>query len=123
MDEFDLTRSPGGAESEDEVFESPMRGRVMSTQLNRRAGGLRRKDLNMKPSGLIHVISVVIGIVGVVVFVASGVVSVRGGADGFVLGVSQTHALLCVVVLILIATWLQVATIHHVMLERMGQKT
>lgn len=52
----------------------------------------------------------------------SGVVSVRGSADALVLGVSQIHALLCVVILFLIAIWLQAATIHHVMLERIGQK-
>ena len=76
----------------------------------------------MKHSGVIHVVSVVVGLIGVVAFVASGIVSVRGGADAFVLGVSQTHALLCVAVLILIAIWLQAATIHHKMLERIGQK-
>ena len=76
----------------------------------------------MKASGLMHVISVIVGIIGVVVFVFSGVVFVRGGADALVLGVSQTHALLCVGILFLIAIWLQAATIHHVMLERIGQK-
>ena len=79
----------------------------------------------MKPSGMlhvIHVISVIVGFAGVALFVVLGGVSLfgSGGPDARVLGVTQVHALLCVGILILVATWLQVATIHHVMLERTG---
>jgi len=33
----------------------------------------------------------------------------------------KIDALLCVVILLLIATWLQIATIHHMMLEKKGE--
>ncbi len=64
-----------------------------------------------------HVVSVVVGIAGVVSFVAS----VLGGADNLVFGVTKVDALLCAGILILIATWLQIATIHHMMLEKRGE--
>lgn len=68
----------------------------------------------MKPSGMLHVISVIVGFAGVVVFS----IAVARGADGHVFGVTTVHALLCAAILVLIATWLQMATIHHLMLER-----
>ena len=71
----------------------------------------------MKLSKLMHVASVVVGLIGVVSFLAA----VFGGADNSVLGVTKIDALLCAGILILIATWLQVATIHHMMLEKKGE--
>jgi hypothetical protein len=71
----------------------------------------------MKLSKLIHVVSVVVGLVGVVVFAAA----ILGGSDNLVFGVTKTDALLCTAILILIAIWLQMATIHHMMLERKGE--
>lgn len=64
-----------------------------------------------------HVISVIAGLVGVVVFAAA----ILGGADNLVFGITKTDALLCSAVLILIAIWVQIATIHHMMLERKGE--
>ena len=71
----------------------------------------------MKLSKLMHVVSVLTGFVGVVAFVAA----VLGGADNSVFGVTKIDALLCAGILILIAIWLQVATIHHMMLEKRGE--
>ena len=71
----------------------------------------------MKLSKLIHILSVVSGIVGVIVFAGA----ILGGADNIVFGITKTDALLCSGILILIAIWLQVATIHHIMLEKKGE--
>lgn len=67
-----------------------------------------------------HVVSVISGLAGVLTFAAMGI-AVLGGAGDYVFGVTRIDALLCVVVLLLIATWLQIATIHHMMLERKGE--
>lgn len=71
----------------------------------------------MKPSKLMHVISVVVGSVGVVVFAAA----ILGGSDNLVFGITKMDALLCSAILILIAIWVQIATIHHMMLEKKGE--
>ena len=72
----------------------------------------------MKLSKTLHVISIIVGLVGVVTFIGS----MLGGADNLVFGVTKADALLCAGILILIATWLQIATIHHMMLEKSGEK-
>lgn len=71
----------------------------------------------MKFSKLMHVISVLAGFAGVVTFVAA----ILGGADNLVWGVTKVDALLCAGILILIAIWVQIATIHHMMLEKRGE--
>ncbi len=71
----------------------------------------------MKLSKLLHVASVVAGFTGVLTFA----VALLGGADNSVLGVTKIDALLCSAILILIAIWVQLATIHHMMLERKGE--
>ncbi len=71
----------------------------------------------MKISKVMHAASVAVGLIGVISFLAA----VFGGADNSVLGVTKIDALLCAGILILIATWLQVATIHHIMLEKRGE--
>ena len=71
----------------------------------------------MKLSKLMHVGSVIVGFVGVIVFVGTLI----GGGDNLVFGITKMDALLCSAILILIATWLQVATIHHMMLEKRGE--
>ncbi len=71
----------------------------------------------MKPSKLMHVASVIVGLVGVVVFAGA----ILGGSDNLVFGITKVDALLCAGILILIAIWLQVATIHHMMLEKRGE--
>jgi hypothetical protein len=71
----------------------------------------------MKLSKVMHVGSVVTGFVGVFVFVGTLI----GGGDNLVFGITKMDALVCSAILILIATWLQIATIHHMMLEKKGE--
>ncbi len=60
----------------------------------------------MKLSKIFHVLSVVSGVLGVLAFF--------GLWGGMMLGSS-------VIPLLLIAIWLQTATIHHMMLEKKGE--
>lgn len=71
----------------------------------------------MKLSKVLHVVSVVVGVIGVISFLSA----VFGGSDNSVFGVTKIDALLCAGILILIATWLQVATILHMLLEKRGE--
>ena len=64
-----------------------------------------------------HVASVVVGLAGVFVFLGA----VVGGSDNLVFGITKVDALLCASILILIAIWIQIATIHHMMLEKRGE--
>jgi hypothetical protein len=64
-----------------------------------------------------HVASVIVGFVGVISFAGA----VIGGSDNLVFGVTKMDALFCAAILVLIAIWLQVATIHHMMLEKRGE--
>ena len=71
----------------------------------------------MKLSKLMHVGSVLVGVSGVVTFAGA----VLGGADNLVFGVTKMDALACSAILVLIAVWLSVGTIHHMMLEKRGE--
>ncbi len=71
----------------------------------------------MKLSKLIHVASVLTGFGGVITFV----IAVLGGDNNLTFGITKIDALLCAGILILIATWLQIAAIHHMMLEKKGE--
>lgn len=71
----------------------------------------------MKFSKIMHVASIVVGFTGTISFVAA----VIGGGDNIVFGVTKLDALLCAGVLLLIAIWVQLATIHHMMLEKRGE--
>lgn len=71
----------------------------------------------MKLSKLMHLASVVVGLGGVIIFAAV----VLGGSDNPIFGVTKMDALLCIAILMLIAIWLQMATIHHMMLEKRGE--
>lgn len=72
---------------------------------------------NMKFSKLMHVTSVIVGFAGVIVFAGA----ILGGSDNLVFGITKSDALLCAAILILIAIWVQIATIHHMMLEKRGE--
>ncbi len=63
-----------------------------------------------------HVASVITGFIGVIVFL----ITVFGSADA-TFGITKADAFACSAILILIATWTQVATIHHMMLEKRGE--
>ncbi|MCR4263492.1 MAG: hypothetical protein NUV98_02105 [Candidatus Roizmanbacteria bacterium] len=71
----------------------------------------------MKLSKLMHVISVIVGFAGVITFAGA----ILGGSDNLVFGITKIDALLCSAILILIATWVQIAVIHHMMLEKRGE--
>jgi len=70
----------------------------------------------MKLSKLMHIASVITGFAGVVVFV----IAVFGGSEA-IFGITKVDTLLCSGILILIAIWAQIATIHHMMLEKTGE--
>lgn len=72
---------------------------------------------NMKLSKVLHVVSVVVGFIGVVSFVGA----LLGGSDNLVFGVTKMDALACAAILMLIAIWAQVGTIHHMVLEKRGE--
>ena len=71
----------------------------------------------MKLSKLMHVASIIVGLAGVVAFAGA----ILGGADNLVFGITKMDALLCSAILILIAIWLAIGTIHHTMLEKRGE--
>lgn len=71
----------------------------------------------MKLSKVMHVISVAVGFAGIISLTGA----VIGGADDFVFGVTKADALACAAILMLIALWIQIGTIHHMMLEKRGE--
>ncbi len=71
----------------------------------------------MKLSKLFHLISILVGFTGVITFVSA----LLGGADDLVFGITKADALFCTAILILLAIWAQIATIHHMMLEKKGE--
>ena len=71
----------------------------------------------MKFSKLLHIISVLVGFTGVITFASA----ILGGADNLVFGITKADALLCTGILFLIAIWTQLATMHHMMLEKRGE--
>lgn len=60
-----------------------------------------------------HVSSVIAGFAGISAFG----IAVFGGSEN-VFGITKMDALACVAILILIAIWLAISTIHHMMLEK-----
>jgi hypothetical protein len=72
----------------------------------------------MKLSKVMHIVSVIVGLIGVISFLGA----VLNGAGDSVFGITKMDALACAGILILIATWLQIATIHHMMLEKNGER-
>lgn len=71
----------------------------------------------MKLSKLLHVVSVLVGAIGVIVFVGG----ILGGSNNLVFGITKMDAPFCTAILFLIAIWVQLATIHHIMLEKHGE--
>ena len=70
----------------------------------------------MKLSKMMHVVSVVVGFIGVASFLAT----VFGSAEA-TFGITKMDALACSAILILIAIWGQIGAIHHMMLEKRGE--
>ncbi len=76
----------------------------------------------MKISKVLHVISVISGVLGVLSFLGLFGGGMMSGFSGM-MGYGQGSALMPMgsIVFILIAIWLQVATMHHMMLEKRGE--
>ncbi|MDP3763300.1 MAG: hypothetical protein Q8Q92_01430 [bacterium] len=72
----------------------------------------------MKLSKLFHVISVVMGLIGMAMS-ALAVLFWPAGVVWF--GLTREVMLLCAITSLLAAIWIQIATIHHMMLERRGE--
>jgi len=72
----------------------------------------------MKLSKLLHVVSVVMGLVGMTM---SAVAVVFWPAGVVWWGLTREVMLLCSITSLLAAIWIQVATIHHMMLEKKGE--
>jgi len=70
----------------------------------------------MKFSKLLHVTSILSGFAGVFAFAGAII-----GGENNIFGITKTDALICAAILILIAIWVQIATIHHMMLEKTGE--
>lgn len=71
----------------------------------------------MKISKILHVVSVVVGVAGIVALVGAYI----AGPSGTVFGFNQNHLFIDAGISILIAIWLQLATLHHMMLEKKGE--
>ncbi len=72
----------------------------------------------MKLSPLLHVISIAMGLIGV----AMSAVAVLAWPAGVVwFGMTREIMLMCAIASLLTAIWIQIATIHHMMLEKKGK--
>ncbi len=63
-----------------------------------------------------HVSSVIVGFAGVISFL----IAVFGNAES-VFGITKADTLACAAILVLIAIWLAIGTIHHMTLEQKGE--
>ncbi len=72
----------------------------------------------MKISKTLHVLTVIVGAVGVITFLSA----VFEGGDNLVFGVTKFDALFCTAILFLIAIWAQLGAMHHMMLEKTGER-
>jgi len=72
----------------------------------------------MKLSKLLHVISVVMGLIGLSM---SAFAVLFWPAEVVWFGMTREIMLLCSITSLLAAIWIQIATIHHMMLEKRGE--
>lgn len=72
----------------------------------------------MKLSKILHVISVAFGLIGIAMS-ALAVLFWPAGVVWF--GLTREVMLLCSITSLLAAIWIQIATIHHIMLEKKGE--
>ncbi len=72
----------------------------------------------MKLSKALHVISVMMGFIGMAMS-AWVVLFWPEGAMWF--GVTKNVMMFCSIISLLAAVWIQIATIHHIMLEKQGE--
>ncbi len=71
----------------------------------------------MKLSKIFHVIGAITGWVGVTALLGAW----NAGANGTTFGFNQPHLFMDATVLVLIAIWMQLATMHHMKLEEKGE--
>jgi len=72
----------------------------------------------MKLSKILHVLSIIAGVIGVIMIFSSG----NMGMDSLMMGtVSGNMMARSPITYFLIAIWLQIATIHHMKLEEKGE--
>jgi hypothetical protein len=69
----------------------------------------------MKISKVLHVLSVIAGIMGLL-----SLFGVWGNGANGITGYSETHLFNDSTALFLVAIWLQIATMHHMMIEKKG---
>lgn len=72
----------------------------------------------MRFSKVLHVLTVIFGWVGILM---SGFAVLFWPAETVWFGVSRDIMLLCSITTLLAAIWLQLATMHHMMLEKRGE--
>lgn len=72
----------------------------------------------MKLSKLLHVLSVLLGLTGVIMWTVS-ILAWPAGAIRF--GVTRDVMLLCAILSLLTAIWLVIGAMHHIMLEKSGE--
>lgn len=72
----------------------------------------------MKLSQLLHVISIIAGIVG---FGMPAFAVLVWPADVVWFGMTREIMLMCSITFLLTAIWVQIATIHHMLLEKKGK--
>lgn len=70
----------------------------------------------MRLSKVLHVVSVIVGFVGIGTLIAA----VIAGQNNLVFGLTREHLLFCSMIVFLVTIWVQLATIHHVMIEKEG---
>lgn len=77
----------------------------------------------MKISKILHVVSVIVGVLGVLSFFGLFGGGMMSGFSGMMGYGGQSYASMPMggVVLMLIAIWLQIGAIHHMMLEKKGE--
>jgi hypothetical protein len=72
----------------------------------------------MKISKVLHVLSVIVGFAGIITALAGAF----AGADTLVWGLTREHLFFCSGLLMLIAIWFSISTIHHLKLEEKGER-
>ena len=75
-------------------------------------------DIAMKLSKLFHLLSVLLGLTGVVMWIVV-ILAWPPGAVRF--GVTREMMLLCAILSLLTAIWLVIGAMHHVALEKTGK--
>lgn len=74
----------------------------------------------MKLSQILHIISIIMGLIGVAM---SAFAVLIWPADVVWFGMTREIMLLCAITSLLTAIWIQIATIHHMMLEKSGKRS